>query len=610
MSEPAIKRLVASVVRSVNAFWNDTSGLMLPYVTLMLTVLVGFGLLALDGARFMSLQTQMQAAADALALAGARELDTHSGAQARAISAMANAYGSATVPNTLSGMGTAPTLTYTYTFYKSLPAASAGMTGTAATGDTDSKYVQVTVDTVSVPTIFPVSFVKAGASNNFAAGASAIAGFTGILVCGVTPIFICNPYETAGMTDTQATQALDNAYKDTATLRQMFRMDRLSSISPGHFGWVQTADGCNTTNCMRDNIAQVAGACYHSYNVQLATGNMNSVEQYFNTRFDIYAKPLPTGGISSTNAPAINVRKGYLPVVSGISSDWCSALPGNQTVNPHTSQTATTYYTTPILTTTGTTTTNKMITGVPSADMANVGKGQTILGSTIKADSWVTDFNNPLANTITMNNNASSSGSATLTLKWPTSGLPQDTWSNLGGVEGNGQWDCKDYWIINHPNVAVSAMIPNPPGETVGGGACGDPTTTGATRYAVYRYEINNNLINDWSGNGSADNTVGPPGNGESGAPFCAANNGVAGVDKISQRTGFSTCRAGRRPRRRRLPRAASRRSQRFRRIFRLPHGRPSSATQLQRDSPSWRLILPTGCAATDRRPATLTSRR
>jgi Flp pilus assembly protein TadG len=188
MSRFAVERFVAGAVRSIHSFWNDTSGLMLPYMTLMLTVLVGLGLLALDAARFMSLQTQMQAAADALALAGARELDKQSGAQTRAISAMANAYGSETGPNTLSGMGITPTLTYTYTFYERLPAATAGLTGTPAEGDTDSKYVQVTVAPQQIPTIFPVPV----GANSFSTGASAIAGFTGILPCVRTP-FRCDP---------------------------------------------------------------------------------------------------------------------------------------------------------------------------------------------------------------------------------------------------------------------------------------------------------------------------------------------------------------------------------------------------------------------------------
>jgi hypothetical protein len=150
-------------------------------------------------------------------------------------------------------------------------------------------------------------------------------------VCAVTPIFICNPYEPAGNTDdAAATQDLQDAFADPATLRKMFRMDT-SNTSPGHFGWLQTDDGCNNTNCMRDNIAKVNGACYNSNTIALATGNKTPVEQYLDTRFDIYPTPLPTGGISSTNAPAINVRKGYLPPSpkgnQGV--DWCSAIPGN-----------------------------------------------------------------------------------------------------------------------------------------------------------------------------------------------------------------------------------------------------------------------------------------
>ena len=89
---------------------------MVPYVAVMLPVLVGFALLALDGSRRMSLQTQMQAAADSLALAGARELNKQAGAEARAISAMANAHAATKSSNTLFGVGSSPTLDYTFVF--------------------------------------------------------------------------------------------------------------------------------------------------------------------------------------------------------------------------------------------------------------------------------------------------------------------------------------------------------------------------------------------------------------------------------------------------------------------------------------------------------------
>src|SRR3979411_2656358 len=75
---------------SAAAFWRDTSGIILPYVTLMLVVIIGRAVLALDGARYMSLQTQLQNAADALALAGAAELDRLPDSEDRAARAIRN----------------------------------------------------------------------------------------------------------------------------------------------------------------------------------------------------------------------------------------------------------------------------------------------------------------------------------------------------------------------------------------------------------------------------------------------------------------------------------------------------------------------------------------
>src|SRR5260370_28238754 len=63
------------VGRFSRSLWEDTSGVILPYVTILLVVIVGVSLLALDGARLVGLQTQLQNAADAYALAGAAELD-------------------------------------------------------------------------------------------------------------------------------------------------------------------------------------------------------------------------------------------------------------------------------------------------------------------------------------------------------------------------------------------------------------------------------------------------------------------------------------------------------------------------------------------------------
>ena len=74
--------------KCARALWDDTSGVILPYVTVMLVVIVGLSVLALDGARLMSLQTQLQNGADALALAGAAELDRLPDAETRARTAI------------------------------------------------------------------------------------------------------------------------------------------------------------------------------------------------------------------------------------------------------------------------------------------------------------------------------------------------------------------------------------------------------------------------------------------------------------------------------------------------------------------------------------------
>ena len=60
--------------------------------------------------------------------------------------------------------------------------------------------------------------------------------------------------------------------------------------------------------------------------MSLAIGNMNAVEQYFDTRFDIYNQDPPLAS-PSADPPGVNVRKGYLPGHKSNAVDWCSATP-------------------------------------------------------------------------------------------------------------------------------------------------------------------------------------------------------------------------------------------------------------------------------------------
>ncbi len=69
---------------------RDESGAALIYVSIALTVFMGFAALVIDGSRLFALDTELQSAADAIALAGAAELDGNADAQDRAILAMNN----------------------------------------------------------------------------------------------------------------------------------------------------------------------------------------------------------------------------------------------------------------------------------------------------------------------------------------------------------------------------------------------------------------------------------------------------------------------------------------------------------------------------------------
>jgi Flp pilus assembly protein TadG len=69
---------------------DDCSGIALPAVALALVVIVGTAAVAFDSSRFMSVQSQLQNAADAMALAGPAELDRRPGSIIRAGAAIRN----------------------------------------------------------------------------------------------------------------------------------------------------------------------------------------------------------------------------------------------------------------------------------------------------------------------------------------------------------------------------------------------------------------------------------------------------------------------------------------------------------------------------------------
>jgi hypothetical protein len=314
---------------SAKRLLNDETGVVLPYVAMTLAVVIGLAALALDGGRLMSLQTQMQNAADALALAGAAELDRRPDSIIRAEAAIRGL-----LANPINGAGPGQVAQVdTITFLSSLPANDdLPITTRNLTEDpTLAAYVEVSVKPIAMQMILPVSL--ASGRQDVAVGAQSVAGYDEI-VCDALPVFVCNPFEAPGMTYYQATQALVAADQNPDAHRRLVRLARSQSKNGGYdagdFGYVATATGfLPSTACgpsagrgvPQALAANYVRACYRLSGVTVVPGNDQPAVDALNTRFDIYA-----GGFAACRiyVPDLNVRKGF---IAPGNVNWCNATP-------------------------------------------------------------------------------------------------------------------------------------------------------------------------------------------------------------------------------------------------------------------------------------------
>jgi Flp pilus assembly protein TadG len=310
------------------AFWNDTSGVILPYVTIMLVVIVGLSVLALDGARLMSLQTQLQNGADALALAGAAELDRLPDAETRARTAIERLL----TNSTLFGSRASRTIAVSnIKFYSRLPASDASpmSVGTLATGPGNARFVSVTVRPVTLPILLPAAFF--GGANTVTTAASAVAGFDQV-VCGVTPLYVCNPYETPGMTYDEATEALQHAAANPTDQGRLIRLRQYGGNAPSaatDYGFLSSPTLGSDEMSLIDAIAVVRpAACFLQRGVNFRPGLVRSVREGFNVRLDIYEGAMSGKYNDSNYRPAQNVRKGYVVASGGENQNACATRRG------------------------------------------------------------------------------------------------------------------------------------------------------------------------------------------------------------------------------------------------------------------------------------------
>jgi Flp pilus assembly protein TadG len=284
---------------------KDERGAVLVYVALLLPVLTGTALLVIDGARLSNLQSFLQNGADALALAGAAELDRRPTAITRANSAMANLIQN---NHKFSAVGPATVTIGNVRFLTGLPPSDANVISSSyETSDpTLARFVEVTVTPQTLNTIFPASFL--GGSNTSNTGARAVAGFQAV-VCKSLPMFICNPYEGTGST-------IFDAVADPTLKRRQIKMQLgtggSSQYFPGNYGWLDSPVFGNGADALRDALALVSPpTCFAQNGVSQKTGNIESANDALNVRFDLWRGPYNNAHKDSTYRPARNVRKGY-----------------------------------------------------------------------------------------------------------------------------------------------------------------------------------------------------------------------------------------------------------------------------------------------------------
>ncbi|MEA2949153.1 MAG: hypothetical protein QOI40_4483 [Alphaproteobacteria bacterium] len=329
---PANPRMTERITRFAKMFWSDTSGIILPYVTLMLVVIVGLAVLALDGARFMSLQTQLQNGADALALAGAAELDRLPDAEDRANRAIHGLLANSSL------FGTGPERTVQVASVQFLsqipPTDDAPMSAAVVAADpTSARFVALTVKPVTFTTILPASLF--GGASAVTTGASAVAGFDQV-VCQFPPLFVCNPYETDGMTYEGASAALQSAAADPAIRRRLIRLHQYrgaNEYAAADYGFLESPSLGRGDDALIDAVATVRPtACFLQSSVNFRPGFIAAAREGFNVRFDIYEGTMSSNKNDPSYRPAENVRKGYVGgACRGIpATNWPIGSPPNQ----------------------------------------------------------------------------------------------------------------------------------------------------------------------------------------------------------------------------------------------------------------------------------------
>ena len=275
------------------AFVRDETGAMAATYALALTALVGAAGVAWDWNRLVTIDTELQAAADQAALAAATQLDGKTGAIARATAAASNLVVNDTLLSN-DGAGTAVTIE-SVTFYTGYNQA-ADSYESVTTADATARVVKVVVvPRDAVYTMTPVVGVFRKDDNPGEATAS-----LGSAICNTPPVMICNPREDDG-----------EQFNPNNFIGHGLKLISDDAGAPGNFGFLRNGLGNGTPELSKSlGWDNQPGKCVPGTGVTTEPGLKDVVFNAINTRFDIDVNGANTCPGASTNCTAAaNVRK-------------------------------------------------------------------------------------------------------------------------------------------------------------------------------------------------------------------------------------------------------------------------------------------------------------
>ncbi len=307
---------------SLRALLGDERGAVAAYVAIISVVMIGVGALAVDLGRLYTLDTELQAIADAAAMACARELDQEADSITRGTAA---AQQGALVANeqTFVDGGSMPAIVKVR-FFDELPPDTMQLTDPATdvlpyatTDGTLAHYCETTVETTTLKNT--LIRIIPGAPDSADLFAMAVAGVESA-VCNTPGLMICNPAE--GGTTPPGTFPFIPGQQVLAKAREG---SQGGQWAPGDFGLLEMPGQCFSTQCIRDKFAQVNlldTACFNS-TVNIRPGQATAMKRGFNVRHDIYDPPMHKPGIKGNE----NYRPGKHVGKGSISADPCNVVP-------------------------------------------------------------------------------------------------------------------------------------------------------------------------------------------------------------------------------------------------------------------------------------------